>query len=72
MQATTDERTRHIGRRVRVGGTHPWAGHLGTFIGWESTVLGEVPSVRLDDADDVPAGQTVLIMKPGDWTPLPL
>ena len=54
------------GQRFHLIGSHPWAGRCGTFVEFRDTMLGPRPVIRLDDADDVPYGQEVFIMRPGE------
>jgi hypothetical protein len=59
-----------IGVRVRLTGKHPWTGHTGTIVRWGKTLFGTRPVVKLDPADDVPAGQECFIIGKGEAVPV--
>lgn len=52
------------GDLVRLRGDHPWAGHVGRFVRYETVgKFGECPRVRLDN------GTEVFVMDPCQWGP---
>lgn len=55
-----------VGDRVRLIGSHPWAGHTGTVVRLAPAGLagpGLYPVVRLDAGDDVPDRHECYVMR---------
>jgi hypothetical protein len=54
-----------VGTRVIIGGDHPWAGHTGEIVRWETVHLfraeGPKPVVKLD------SGQECFVMSPTQY-----
>lgn len=56
-----------VGRRVRLVGSHPWAGHSGRVIRAETWMGRPAVVVELDDAPNVPPGHTAGLQDRAEW-----
>jgi len=62
------KRTLQEGDRVLIRGDHPWAGHTGTVLGWETlSLLGrQAPKIQLDCGPEVFVTHSSQLKKVGD------
>lgn len=58
-----------IGQRGTIVGDHPWAGHHGTIVRGELTIVGYGVVVKLDDSHDSPHGDECFVFSGKLWRP---
>lgn len=58
-----------IGQRGTIVGDHPWAGHHGTIVRGELTIVGYGVVVKLDDSHDSPHGEECFVFHGKLWRP---